>query len=172
MKAALLLFALAAGAWTQNPDTIPSSCGPSSTVFKVHRDSHPPALAAPAPGEAQIVFIHDAGGDDSLGLVRLGYPTSIYAIDGKWEGANHGDSWFSVFVAPGEHHVCTELQSSLVNQRTELAHLTAVTGQTYYFRTRLILSRAVELLDLELIDSDQGKYLTQVFALSKSTSKK
>ena len=47
------------------------------------------------------------------------------AVDGAWVGANHGNSYFSVSVEPGEHHVCVTLQSSLVAQRVELAHFTA-----------------------------------------------
>jgi hypothetical protein len=169
MKAALLVFALATVAWPQNPNAFPSSCG-DGTNFKVKLQSAPPAQVLPPAGKAQVVFIHDTGDVSGSGL--LWYPTSRYALDGAWAGANHGSSWFAVPIAPGEHHVCTDLQTSVAGQRTELAHFTAVAGQTYYFRTRLILSRAVELLDLEQIDSDQGAYLTRIYLLSIATAKK
>jgi len=68
--------------------------------------------------------------------------------------------------------VCVTLQSSLVAQRVELAHFTAEADKVYYYRTRLIMSRAVELLELEAIDSDQGKYLIGSFPLSVSSVKK
>jgi len=93
-------------------------------------------------------------------------------MDGAWVGANHGNSYFSVSVAPGEHHVCVTLQSSLVAQRVELAHFTAEADRVYYFRTRLVMSRTVELLELDPIDSDQGKYLVVSSTLSVSTPKK
>jgi hypothetical protein len=93
-------------------------------------------------------------------------------MDGVWVGANHGNSYFSVSVEPGEHHVCATLQSSLVAQRVELAHFTAAVGKIYYYRTRLIMSRSMELLDLDSIDSDQGKYLIASFPLSVSAPKK
>jgi len=64
------------------------------------------------------------------------------------------------------------LQTSVVGELTELAHFTAVAGKTYYFRTRLIMSRQVELLDLEPIDTDQGDYLTKIYSLSVATPKK
>ncbi len=169
MKAALLVLALATVAWAQNPNAFPSSCG-LGTTFKVKLQSPPPAQVSPPAGKAQVVFIHDTGDDPNIGL--LAYPTSRYALDGAWAGANHGSSWFAVFIRPGEHHVCTNLQTSVVGPRTELAHFTAVAGQTYYFRTRLIMSREVELLELEPIDSDQGKYLAQMYPLSTATAKK
>jgi len=169
MKAALLVFALATVAWAQNPNTFPSSCGPG-TNFKVKLESPPATPVLPPAGKAEVVFIHDVGGGPFTGL--FAYPTSRYAIDGAWSGANHGSSWFAVSVEPGEHHVCTNLQTSVVGELTELAHFTAVAGKTYYFRTRLIMSRQVELLDLEPIDTDQGDYLTKIYSLSVATPKK
>ena len=68
--------------------------------------------------------------------------------------------------------MCVTLQSSLVAQRVELAHFTAEADRVYYFRTRLVMSRTVELLELDPIDSDQGKYLVVSSTLSVSTPKK
>jgi hypothetical protein len=68
--------------------------------------------------------------------------------------------------------VCVTLQSSLVAQRVELAHFTAEAEKVYYYRTQLVTSRSVELLELEPIDSDQGKYLIATFPLSLSQLKK
>ena len=67
--------------------------------------------------------------------------------------------------------MCIALQSSLVAQRVELAHFTAEAEKVYYYRTRLVLSRSVELLELEPIDSDQGKYLIETFPLAVSSPK-
>ena len=96
-------------------------------------------------------------------------------MDGAWLGANHGNSYFTVSVEPGQHHVCVTSQSSLVGQRIQLAHFTAVAEKVYYYRTRLIMTRSVELLELlelDPIDSDQGKYLIAFFPLSISSPKK
>jgi hypothetical protein len=68
--------------------------------------------------------------------------------------------------------MCVTLQSSLVAQRMELAHFTAEAEKIYYYRTRLVMSRTVELLELDPIDSDQGKYLIASFPLSVSNPKK
>jgi hypothetical protein len=127
----------------------------------------PSTLAQPDPGKARVYFFQDAGTSHTLG-----YPTVKLAIDGAWVGANHGNSYFSVSVEPGEHHVCVTLQSSLVAQRVELTHFTAEAEKVYHYRTRLVMSRTVELLDLDPIDSDQGKYLIASFPLSVSNPKK
>ena len=167
MKIALIALLFAASALAQGPAADPAAaCGPANVSFKVKLGAQN-MLVQPYPGKALVYFIHDAG---SWGA--LGYPTTKLGIDGSWMGANHGDSYFSVFVEPGEHHVCATLQSSIVADRVELAHWKAEAGKVYYYRTRLVLSRSVELLELEPIDSDQGKYLIASFPLSVSTPKK
>jgi hypothetical protein len=59
-----------------------------------------------------------------------------------------------------------------VDPRAEFAYLTAQAGKTYFYRTRLVMSREVELLELEPIDSDQGRYLIASYPLSAPTPKK
>jgi hypothetical protein len=169
MKIALvtLLFA-ASSAFAQVASAAPTAaCGPENVGFKVKLDESQHALAQPDPGKARVYFFGDAGTS-----MTLGYPTVKIAMDGAWVGANHGNSYFSVPVEPGEHHVCVTLQSSLVAQRVELAHFTAEAEKVYYYRTRLVMSRSMELLELDAIDSDQGKYLIATFPLSVSNPKK
>ena len=125
---------------------------------------------SPETGKARIYLIHEAG--IPFSRATLGYPTSKFAIDGAWVGADHGVSYFSVSVDPGEHHLCATLQSSLVDDRVEVAHFTAEAGGVYFYRTRLVLSGSVELLELQSIDSDQGHYLAASFPSSTSTAKK
>jgi len=166
MKVALVTLLLAASSFAQGPAPPTAACGPAMS-FKVKLDSSAHMMEQPDPGKARIYFFQDAGTN-----VTLGYPTVKIGIDGAWLGANHGNSYFSVLVAPGEHHVCVTLQSSLVAQRVELTHFTAEADKAYYYRTRLVLSRSVELLELEAIDVDQAKYLIASFPLSVSSPKK
>ncbi|MGA8739907.1 MAG: hypothetical protein WB561_01825, partial [Terracidiphilus sp.] len=135
--------------------------------FKVKVDDTQHTLVPPEAGMARIYFIHE---DGFLTEVPLGYPTSKFAIDGAWVGADRGNSYFSAAVDPGEHHLCATLQSSI--ERRELVHFVAEEGKVYYYRTRLVLSGSVELLELESIDSDQGQYLVGLFPLSISKLKK
>jgi hypothetical protein len=168
MRIAAVTILLAASAFAQvAPAGSTAACGRENVSFKVKLNESPHTLAQPDPGKALVYFFHDAGTN-----VTLGYPTVKLAIDGAWVGANHGNSYFSVSVEPGEHHVCVALQSSLVAPRMELAHFTAEAGKAYYYRTELVMSRSVELLELDPIDSDQGKYLVAFFPLSVSSPKK
>jgi hypothetical protein len=168
MKLVLVLMLCAGSAFAQTPITGPTAaCGPENVSFRVKLNQTQHSAEQPEPGKARVYFFQDAGTSQTLG-----YPTVKVAIDGAWAGANHGNSYFSVSVEPGEHHVCVALQSSLVAQRVELAHFTAEAEKVYYYRTRLMLSRSVELLQLEPIDSEQGKYLVETFALAIATPKK
>jgi hypothetical protein len=168
MKIALIALFFAASAFTQaQVAPIASACGPDNVSFKVKLDKKDYPLAQPSAGKALVYFIHDSGGAPSLG-----YPTTKIGVDGAWVGANRSDSYFSVSVEPGEHHVCADLQTSLYGDRTEYAHFRAEAGKVYYYRTRLITSRSVELLELDPLDGDQGKYLISIYPLSLPTSKK
>ncbi len=164
----VLLFSASLCAQVSTPLPGPA-CGPAATNFKVALNKAPGAPAPRDPSKAQVYFIHDAG---SRSGSTLGYPTTKLAIDGNWVGANHGDSWFSIAVTPGEHHVCATLQSSIVGHRVELAHFTAEPGKVYYFRTRLVMSGEVELLELTRIDSDEGAYSVSSNPMSVATPKK
>jgi hypothetical protein len=162
-----LLFAASAIAQT-SPAAPTSACGPGNVSFKVKLDDSHQTAAQLEPGKALVYFIHDSGA--LLGMVA--YPTTKIGVDGAWAGANHGDSYFAASVAPGEHHVCATLQTSFYDTRAEHTHFNAEAGKVYYFRTRLISSRSVELLELESVDSDQGRYLIAQYPLSISQPKK
>jgi hypothetical protein len=164
-------FALQTDGLGQQPtqDRLASACGPANVNYKVSLDHSQHGPATPEAGKALVYFIHDSG---ALSQPLTIYPTTKYGMDGNWVGAGHGDSWFAVTVPPGEHHVCTVLQSSIVNQRVELAHFTAEIGKIYYFRTQLVTSGTVELLELERIDSDEAGYMVSEYPLATAKAKK
>jgi hypothetical protein len=167
MKIALVMVFLAACAFAQDLPASTAACGHDDVSFKVKLNHSAHTVSHPDPGQARVYFIADAGTS-----VTLGYPTVKMAMDGAWVGANHGNSYFSVSLAPGEHHICVALQSSMVAPRVELAHFTAEAEKVYFYRTRLVLSRGIELLGLDPLDSDQGRYLVATFPLSVSTPRK
>lgn len=146
----------------------PNACGPTGVKFKITLDQTRHAIPAPAPGKAQVVFIHEDGTDENSWT----YPTIRIAADGAWVGANHQNTWFALSIDPGVHHFCTNMQTNVVEARTVLAHVDAEAGKTYYFRTRLIMSRAVELLELTPIDSDEGEHLVALLPMSVSKANK
>ena len=159
VKVALIpfVFAAFASAWAKIPSVppIPSFCGSKDAGFNVKMDKSQHALAQPEPGKARIYFI---GGAELIG------------IDGARVGASHDNSYFSVSVDPGERHICVagHYYNREGNQlAVVLAHLQAEAGKTYFYRTRNYLE-----LQIDPIDSDEGKYLLFFYPLSVSSPKK
>ncbi|MFZ0395185.1 MAG: hypothetical protein WCF17_08905 [Terracidiphilus sp.] len=155
-----------APAFAQNPA---AACGPAGTAFKVKLDKSLHSVEPPDAGRARIYFIHDAAtaGD----IMPLTYPTVKMAMDGSWVGANRGNSFFQVDASPGEHHFCAVLQTSFLDPRVELAHLIVEAGKTYFYRTQLLLSGEVDVLELDPVDSDEGRYLVSTFPMSLSKAR-
>jgi hypothetical protein len=87
-------------------------------------------------------------------------------LDGAWVGANHGTSYLSFPVEPGEHHLCAEWQlgeaPSSIRYTVSLTSLRAEPGQTYYIRARFLL----RVMDFEKIDPDQGRLFVGTSPLS------
>lgn len=172
MRIVLVIMFLAITASAQESATTvrDAACGPLTVKLDVKRDSSRQPLPRPEPGKALVYFIQD------IGLVRcLGACiTTNIGIDGAWVGADQHNSYFFVSLAPGEHHLCANRQSHFeeFHQMIALAHFTAEAGKTYYFRTRTFGDKYQTILDLDLIDSDEGRYLVASYPLSVSHAKK
>jgi hypothetical protein len=174
MKIALVTLFFAASALAQNPTAVlPAACGPKDFNFDVKLDDtqHTPMQAEP--GKAVVYFIQDDGpmGNHQHNTLRIG-------LDGAWAGAYKQNSYFTVSVEQGEHHVCANVQSKYsIGSLVVLAHFTVEARKVYYFRTRFIagmtsLYPTPPYLEFDPIDSDQGKYLIATFPLSISMPKK
>jgi hypothetical protein len=130
-------------------------------------------LAQPEPRKATVYFIQDdgPGGNHQHYTIRIG-------LDGVWVGAYKHNSYFTVSVGPGEHHVCANVQSnSSAGLNLALAHFTAEPGQVYYFRTQFLAGLTTQYpvypyLELDQPDSDQAKYLIASYPPSVSQPKK
>ena len=118
-------------------------------------------------GLAQVFFIQDdsTGGDNQHYTIRIG-------VDGKWVGAYKRNAHFSIWVDPGEHHVCANVQSKLSKGHIfTFAHFTAEPAGTYYFRTQFLaglntLYPIYPSLQLDQPDSDEAKYLIASYPAS------
>jgi hypothetical protein len=115
---------------------LPDSCGPDEIKFKIDKAKPPvegqpnPAPAPPAAGKAQIIFIEYV--DNSGPFFTT--PTTRFGVDGKWVGANKGDSYFAVEVGPGLHRFCVNWQSDdKLAKKVGMAKITAEAGKVYYF---------------------------------------
>jgi Protein of unknown function (DUF2846) len=176
MKSVLVLMVLTLSAFAQQESgAAAAACGPRKASFETKLDESQHALAEPEPGKALVYFVQDVGAVNCLGgcfQTRIG-------LDGAWVGAVQHNSYFSVSVEPGEHHVCASPPSHFVSATSEkyasvrlaLSHFTAEAGKVYYFRTRRFGSQNQELFDLDAIDADQAKYLIASYPLSVSHPK-
>jgi hypothetical protein len=115
--------------------------------------------------------------DDAAFLSRP-RPTTRFGIDGAWVGATHSNSYFSITIDPGVHHLCASWQGfvGLGPQRKEAAlHFTAEAGSDYYFRAKDIANPTEKMpavVLFKLVDSDEGKLLVSQFSFSTSSPKK
>ncbi len=109
-----------------------------------------------------------------------GYPIGCQVVtrigvDGKWLGANCGNSYLSAVVPAGEHHLCADWQSKVVLSslpRPALNGFTAEAGKTYYFRARAVYIKGLISLDLDPVNPDEGQSLIASVPASISTPKK
>lgn len=164
MGTTLVVMLLATCAFAQEASNVSMACGPKSTNFDAKRDEFQHALEQPEAGKARIYFIQDIGAVHCLGACI----TTKIGVDGAWVGADQHNSYFSVSVEPGEHHVCANRQSHFAqaNQMIALAHFAAEAGKVYYFRTRTFGTENQVILDLDPIDSDEAHFLIASYPLS------
>jgi hypothetical protein len=161
---------------------LPDSCGNDKVQFDVKTQKHQ-QLPAPAAGKAQIIFIEFL--DKNLACWSCGTPTSRFGMDGAWVGANQGNSYFAVDVAPGEHHLCTDWQSAFgrLKQKVGMAEFVAEAGKIYYFEAKMKLkehdygtgpgssSEVDRDLDFEQVSEDEGRYRMKASATATATPK-
>jgi hypothetical protein len=182
MKAALVLILFAASALAQDQTAIAaaeSACGPKGVKFGVKPDTTQHPAPQPEPGKALVYVVEDLGqcaactghgaflSGVNMALTRVG-------MDGNWMGANRGNSYLFFAVDPGEHHLCINWQSALeVRSRAfAMANFTAEEGKIYYFRARVFPGKDDYSFDLDLLNSDQGKFLVASSVFATSHSKK
>jgi len=174
MKAALVviftLFAVSAFAQDQPSQ---SACGPAATRFDTQTVTQKSTAEAEV-GKSQVYVIEVF--DKVVG--ELSRPTLRVGVDGAWMGADKGNSYLSFAVNPGEHHLCASWQSRLrrFSREAAFAGFTAEPGKTYYFRARITehggsTGASTFSLDLDLVNSDEGKYLVASSAFSISHPK-
>jgi hypothetical protein len=183
MKAALVLFVFAVSAFAQDQTAIvaaQSACGAKTVNFDAKQDPIQHPTLQPEPDRAAVYVIEDLGQCPDCGRVSIS-PTDIddavvkVGMDGGWIGATRGNSYLSISAEPGEHHMCLNWQSSLAERSRAFAmiNFTAEAGKIYYFRARLFPGGNGDYsFDLDLVNSDQGKYLVASTAFSVSHPKK
>jgi hypothetical protein len=159
----LIAFLFGASAFAQASS---SACGPENVRFKVTLEKSHPSPSKPEPGKATVVFIQDFG-EQKFGIGV--HVTARVGVDGSWVGAIRDNSYSSVFLDPGERHICVDARTGLFALPLELAHFTAEAGKMYYFRWRYL---SIGGLLLAPVDSDEAEYQITQFPLSISNPRK
>jgi hypothetical protein len=181
MKALPIVIFLALPVLAQNPTTsLPaqSACGPMNTQFQIKLgDNHQPEAQLEA--DKAVIYVVE---DQKFKAIRD--VTVRVGVDGAWVGATRGDSYLSVSLDPGDHHLCVDWTSDwLSNGRMiSLFGFTAEPGKVYYFRARTTGGVGslegrngqgdTASLDLDLVNVDEGKLLVTNAQLSVSHPKK
>jgi hypothetical protein len=172
----LLLFVASALGQTNPALTqAQAACGPLNIRFDAEISPNRPA-PQPEPGKALVYVVEDY----RLAMGEMINPTIRVGLDGAWVGATRASSYLYFSVDPGEHHLCTNWQSSLkrLSSLAAFARLTAEPGKTYYFRAHITYSphggegSAGADLDFERVDPDEGQYLVSSFRPSNAHPKK
>jgi hypothetical protein len=115
---------------------LPDACGDDGVTFDVRTEESQPAPPPPPGGKAQIVFIetmpkpHNCIGCDQ---------TTRFGVDGAWVGANRNNSYFTINLDPGVHHMCVQDQSRVKQFKADIAldSFTAEPGKVYYYEINL-----------------------------------
>ena len=167
----ILVLVLGISVASAQPDSSGDpGCGLDKQKIEVTRTKKYPAMPAD-PAKAIIYVIQD---DSHFGSRPR--PTTRIGIDGAWEGATQGGSFFRAALDPGEHHICASWQGFVginVGARVGALHFTAAPGESYYFRVRdrFIRDHGPAHLELAALDSDEGQLLASKASLSSVSSK-
>src|SRR5690348_9162228 len=119
---------------TANP-LAAAGCGAKEVHFEVKTNKKQHTTAQPDAGKALVYVIGGALSD--YVDVHIGTPPTRFGIDGTWVGANGYRSYFFFSVDPGDHHLCSSVQSKferVVKSSTAAISFTAEAGKTFYFR--------------------------------------
>lgn len=162
-SALVLLCASLALAPQARARVLPDACGDDKIKFDVTTQKDQPTPAPPQAGKAQIVFIED---QNEAHNPFNPWETVRFGMDGVWVGANKGNSYFTLDVAPGTHHLCASWQGG--TKGFDLAPVTAEPGKVYYFAAEVTDSKYYYHMGLSQLNDDQGKYRVKAWKLSTS----
>jgi hypothetical protein len=140
MKTKLLMLMLATTLLTTahaEDKILPKACGSDSVQFDVKTNKSASATQPPSDGKAKIVFIqtYTIKGGSFLAFGTSDF-TTRFGLDGVWAGAAGNNSYFSVEITPGVHHLCASVQGSsdAVKDMVGANLLTAEAGKIYYYQ--------------------------------------
>lgn len=176
MKASLVVFLFSVSAFAQQLSVAAaeSACGPSNVQFvtKINNDQH--EIAKPDPGKALVYVVEDQK------FKVVNDVTIRVGVDGKWVGADRGNSYLSFSIEPGKHHMCADWISDFLpsGRLVSLTSFTAESDDVYFIRIRTTASPTSgkagngASIDLDLVNEDEGRLLVASSGLSLPRQKK
>ncbi len=178
-KYALLALALtltsAVPAWA-GATILPDACGNDKVSFDVTKQKAKTPPTAPGEGKAQVIFIETMHRPSFFSGSIVGDRTTRFGLDGAWVGATKSNSYFTVDIAPGEHHMCLSVKGS--KDMIETAAFTAEAGKIYYFEYKIDVTvthngsaghpHSESSIDpaMSKLEEDQGKFRVKSSDLS------
>ena len=176
-RTALIALLFASPAFAQDSTVNPlaaAGCGANEIHFVVKTDKKQHPTAQPDGGKALVYVIGAAWSD--YAAVHIGTPPRRFGIDGTWVGANGYRSYFFFPVEPGDHRLCTSIQSKIkraVKSSAAAISFTAEAGKSYYFRTKSPLGQdSSEGIKLVPVDPAEAQVLIAATAFSTFRLKK
>jgi hypothetical protein len=153
--------------------TLPDACGSDKVKFDITLQKNPPAPSAPEPGKGQIIFIEASKKPPAVGCMGNCGNMTRYGVDGAWVGATRDNSYFTLSVDPGEHHLC-----AVLGKDVDAEGLSVEDGKVYYFQVNYNAEgtqygthgkpnyQIKKNVDFSLLKEDEGKYRVKVSDLS------
>jgi hypothetical protein len=171
LRTALVVLLFASPVLAQDSTANPlaaAGCGANEVHFEVKTNKKQHTTAQPDADKA-LVYVIGAAWSDYV-AVHIGTPPTRFGIDGTWVGANGYRSYFFFSVEPGDHHLCSSVQSKIervVKSSTAAISFTAEAGKTYYFRTKTpVRPNSSEGIKLAPVDPAEAQVLIAASALS------
>jgi hypothetical protein len=156
--ACLLMSAVASAQSALAVKQAEAACGDPHVSFDVSQSSASLESQPIAPNQARVYVIEDAEYDPSgLGATT---PTIRLGLDGQWVGATTEWSYIVFPVEAGNHHLCARWQTKFPGRwGVVLAQMTAISGQSYYFRVHVLNGLYAPDMEISPVDPDEAKLL-------------
>jgi hypothetical protein len=160
---------------------LPEACGDEKVSFDIQLQKNAPAPAIPEAGKGQVIFVEKSQKPPTIGCLSAGVScndVTRFGVDGGWVGATKGNSYFTISLEPGVHHVC-----AVVGKEVEAQPLTVEVGHAYYFQVEYKAEgrqygtasepnyQVEKNVRFSMLNEDQGKYRIKASALSIATPK-
>jgi hypothetical protein len=156
---------------------LPDACGNDKVSFEIQLQKNPPAPAVPEAGKAQVFFVEKSEKPPAIGCLTCGNVTR-FGVDGAWVGATKDNSYFSISLDPGTHHLC-----AVLGKEVDAEPLSVEADKTYYFQVEYKAEgtqygtadhpnyQVKKHVQFSMLNEDDGKYRVKVSALSTANPK-